>query len=44
MPRDSAFCWCWAGTLNVVMMIRNTKRLSTDRLFSTRYPAKYCAL
>ena len=30
------------GTANVLMMITKTKRLSTDRLFSTMYPAKYC--
>ena len=30
-----------AGTANVAEMITKTKRLSTDRLVSTRYPAKY---
>ena len=35
MPKVSTRCWCSAGTANVVMMITNTKRLSTDRLFST---------
>ena len=43
MPKMSTRCWCSRGTANVVMMITKTNRLSTDRLFSTRYPAKYCA-
>ena len=41
IPNVSTRCWCSAGTANVPMMITNTKRLSTDRLFSTTYPAKY---
>ena len=35
IPIASARGWCSAGTANVVMMITNTNRLSTDRLFST---------
>ena len=35
MPMVSTFCWCSAGTAKVVMMTTKTKRLSTDRLFST---------
>jgi uncharacterized lipoprotein NlpE involved in copper resistance len=35
MPMISTFCWCSAGTANVVMITTNTNRLSTDRLFST---------
>ena len=35
MPMMSTFCWCSAGTANVVMITTKTKRLSTDRLFST---------
>ena len=35
MPNVSTRCWCSAGTANVVMITTNTKRLSTDRLFST---------
>ena len=35
IPKVSTRCWCSAGTANVVMMITKTKRLSTDRLFST---------
>ncbi len=35
IPMISTFCWCSAGTANVLMMITNTNRLSTDRLFST---------
>ena len=41
MPTVSTFCWCSSGTANVVMMTTKTKRLSTERLFSTVYPAKY---
>ena len=43
MPKMSTRCWCSRGTANVVMMITKTNRLSTDRLFSTMYPAKYSA-
>ena len=43
MPKMSTRCWCSRGTANVAMMITKTKRLSTDRLFSTMYPAKYWA-
>ena len=35
IPMVSTLCWCSAGTANVLMMITNTNRLSTDRLFST---------
>ncbi len=35
MPKVSTSCWYFSGTANVVMMITKTKRLSTDRLFST---------
>ena len=35
IPKISTFCWCSSGTANVAMMITKTKRLSTDRLFST---------
>jgi hypothetical protein len=41
IPKTSTRCRCSRGTANVAMMITKTKRLSTDRLFSTRYPAKY---
>jgi hypothetical protein len=35
MPKVSTSCWYFSGTAKVVMMITKTKRLSTDRLFST---------
>ena len=35
IPIMSRRDWCSAGTANVLMMITNTNRLSTDRLFST---------
>ena len=35
IPIVSARGCCSAGTAKVPMMIRNTNRLSTDRLFST---------
>ena len=35
MPKVSTLCWCSSGTAKVVMMMTKTKRLSTDRLFST---------
>ena len=41
MPKVSTLCWCSCGTAKVVMMITNTNRLSTERLFSTMQPAKY---
>ena len=34
MPNSSTFCWSARGTANEPMMIRNTKRLSTDSAFS----------
>ena len=43
IPIVSTFGCCSAGTAKALMMITNTNRLSTDRLFSTTYPAKYCA-
>ena len=39
IPERSAFCWKFLGTLNEVMMMMNTKRLSSDRAFSVRKPA-----
>ncbi len=36
MPNSSAFCWSARGTLKLAMMMRNTKRLSTDSAFSVR--------
>ena len=42
IPIVSALGCCSAGTEKALMMIRNTNRLSTERLFSTTYPAKYC--
>ena len=35
MPNVRTFCWCCSGTAKVAMMMTNTKRLSTERLFST---------
>ncbi len=35
MPNVSTLCWCCSGTAKVDRMITKTKRLSTDRLFST---------
>ena len=35
IPNVSTRCWCCSGTANVLMMITNTNRLSTERLFST---------
>ena len=35
MPKISTRCWCSRGTAKDDMMITNTNRLSTDRLFST---------
>ena len=32
----STLCWCSLGTAKVLMMMTKTKRLSTERLFSTR--------
>ena len=40
-PTSRTFCWYSRGTANFVMMMRKTKRLSTERLFSVMYPAKY---
>ena len=40
-PTSSTFCWYSRGTANLVMMMRKTNRLSTERLFSVMYPAKY---
>ncbi|SIN04311.1 Uncharacterised protein [Mycobacteroides abscessus subsp. abscessus] len=34
MPNRRTFCWSARGTLNEAMMMRKTKRLSTDRAFS----------
>ncbi len=36
IPNVRTSCWYLSGTANVDMMITKTKRLSTDRLFSTR--------
>ena len=41
MPKRRTFCWSSRGTLKLAMMMRNTKRLSTDSAFSVMYPAKY---
>ena len=41
MPNSSTFCWSSRGTEKPAMMIRKTKRLSTERAFSVTYPAKY---
>ncbi|MNW63634.1 hypothetical protein D3C74_418590 [compost metagenome] len=41
MPISRTFCWYSRGTRKLVMIRTNTKRLSTDRLFSVMYPAKY---
>jgi hypothetical protein len=35
MPKVRTRCWCSGGTANVDMITTKTKRLSTDRLFST---------
>ncbi len=42
IPNSRTFCWSARGTLNELMMIRKTNRLSTDNAFSVMYPAKYC--
>ena len=34
MPKVRTLCWWWSGTAKVLMMITNTNRLSTERLFS----------
>ena len=34
MPNSSTFCWSSRGTRKLAMMIRKTKRLSTDNAFS----------
>ena len=34
MPKSSTFCWSARGTRKLVMMMRKTKRLSTDSAFS----------
>ncbi len=41
IPKRRTFCWSARGTRKLVMMMRNTKRLSTERAFSVTYPAKY---
>ena len=41
MPNSSTFCWSSRGTRKLVMITRNTNRLSTERAFSVMYPAKY---
>ncbi|MNW63283.1 hypothetical protein D3C74_414810 [compost metagenome] len=43
MPKSRTFCWSSRGTRKLAMMIRKTKRLSTDNAFSVMYPAKYSA-
>jgi hypothetical protein len=43
MPIVRTFARWAAGTAKLPMMIRNTNRLSTERLSSTTYPVKYCA-
>jgi len=35
IPKVRTRCWYSAGTAKVVMITTKTKRLSTDRLFST---------
>ena len=39
IPMSSTFCCAARGTANLAMMITNTKRLSTDRLYSVSQPA-----
>ena len=34
IPNSRTFCWSARGTAKLVMMIRKTKRLSTDSAFS----------
>ncbi len=41
MPTISADCWSFSGTPNLAMMMRKTKRLSTDSEYSVSQPAKY---
>lgn len=43
MPMVRTFARWGAGTAKLPMMSANTNRLSTERLFSTTYPVKYCA-
>ena len=38
MPISSTLAWLRAGTANALNTRANTKRLSTERVFSTRYP------
>ena len=40
MPIISTSCWQRRGTWNVAMMMRNTNRLSTLRLYSVTQPAR----
>ena len=39
MPNSRTFCWSARGTLKDAMMMRNTKRLSTDSACSVTKPA-----
>ena len=39
MPTIRISCWYFRGTANLPMMIRNTNRLSIDRLYSVSQPA-----
>ena len=39
MPTIRISCWYFRGTENLAMMIRNTNRLSIDRLYSVSQPA-----
>ena len=39
IPASNAVCCSSWGTLNLAMMIKNTKRLSTLRLYSVSQPA-----
>ncbi len=38
MPMSSTFCWYARGTAKRPMMMMNTKRLSTERLYSVSQP------
>ncbi len=40
MPTMSTSCWYFLGTLNRLMMMTNTNRLSMLRLYSVSHPAR----
>ena len=40
MPNISTRCWYRAGIANAAKITANTNTLSSDRLFSIRYPAR----